>query len=106
MAAYKKSMRKIISFGAIAVFITVFLTMHFYPSIPRTLLGWVALFMLGLPAWFFLEWLGKTVLSSSFFKNRSRPVRIMLGVPALILLGGIAMYVISFINHSINYAGG
>ncbi|ACV26451.1 hypothetical protein [Kangiella koreensis] len=99
-------MRKIIGFCGFVGFIVIFLVMHFYPKISRSMLGWVALFMLGIPAWLFLEWLGEITLSSTFFQNRSRSVRIMLGVPTVILLGGVALIVISFVRHFINYAGG
>ncbi|WMS89021.1 hypothetical protein [Pleionea litopenaei] len=98
-------MRKIVGFCGIVGFIAIYLVLHFYPEIPRSILGWVALFMLGIPAWLFLEWLGEVTLSSTFFQNRSRSVRIMLGVPIVILLGGVALLVISFVRHFINYAG-
>ncbi|WP_144394367.1 hypothetical protein [Pleionea sediminis] len=99
-------MRKIIGYVAVVVFIVAFLIMHFYPSIPRTILSWSALIILGLPAWFFLEWLGGAVLGSEFFKNRSRFVRIILGVPTLLLLMGATFMVITLVNKFISYAGG
>ncbi len=102
----RESMRKIIGCCGFIGFVVIFLVIHFYPEIPRSILAWVALLMLGIPAWIFLEWLGDITLSSSFFKNRSRSIRIMLGVPTVILLGGIALIVISFVRHFINYAGG
>lgn len=78
-------MRKIIGFFGVVGFIALFLVIHFYPEIPSSTLGWVALFLLGIPAWLFIEFVGKIVLSSDFFKNHSSSVRILLGIPTIIL---------------------
>lgn len=66
----------------------------YYPVIPRTILGWFLLFVIGIPSWFFLEWLGDRVLSARFFSRMSSAARIALGVPVLILLMIIASLVI------------
>jgi len=95
-------------FGVLAFigFIAIFLVMDFYPEIPRTGFGWLALFLLGLPAWLFLDWLGALVLGSDFFKKRSSSFRIVVGVPTVILLSGIAFVVVVFVNNFVGHVGG
>jgi hypothetical protein len=66
----------------------------YYPVIPRSILGWVLLFVIGIPTWFFLEWLGARVLATRVFSRMGRAARIALAVPVLILLMIIAAYVI------------
>lgn len=99
-------MGKLIGIIGFLGFIAIFLVMHFYPQIPRTFFGWIALVLLGLPAWMFLEWLGEIVLRSKFYGNRGSLVRVMLGVPTVIILMGIAFITISFVNQFVSYAGG
>jgi len=70
----------------------------YFPAVPKSLLGWVALFLVGLPSWFALEWLGTTVLGSQFFARLSRPMRILLAVPALAAIMVLAVVVAQFVQ--------
>jgi hypothetical protein len=99
-------MGKIIGIVGIVGFIAVFLVLHFYPSIPRSFFGWVALFTLGLPTWIFLEWFGDYVFQSAFFKKRSGAVRILLGVPTAIVLIAVVYFIVGIVNKFVEYAGG
>jgi hypothetical protein len=74
------------------------LLLAYFPAVPKSLLGWVALFLVGLPAWFALEWVGTTVLGSQFFARLSRPMRIVLAVPALAALMVLAVVIGLFIQ--------
>lgn len=76
------------------VFVLGVLLWMYYPVIPKSVLGWVSLFVIGIPSWFFLEWLGDRVLGARFFTRMSSAARIALGVPVLILLMVIAAFVI------------
>ncbi len=58
----------------------------YYPAKPHSMLGWLALFAVGLPTWAFLEWLGDVVLNSKWFDRLSSASRIALGVPAVLVL--------------------
>jgi hypothetical protein len=78
---------------ALAIVVGTLLWMY-HPVIPRSGLGWVLLFVIGIPTWFLLEWLGDRVLSARVFARTGRAVRIALAVSALILLMAIAMYII------------
>src|SRR5690606_33372494 len=62
------SIKGILSAAGIVGFISIFLVAHFYPTVPRSFLGWVALFFLGIPAWVKIESTGESVLSAPFFK--------------------------------------
>ena len=70
----------------------------YFPAVPRSLLGWVALFLVGLPAWCALEWVGTTVLGSQFFARLSRPMRILLAVPALAAIMVLTVVVGQFVQ--------
>ena len=70
----------------------------YFPAVPKSLLGWVALFLLGLPAWFALEWVGTTVLGSQFFTRLSPPMRILLAVPAFAAIMVLAVVVVRFVQ--------
>jgi hypothetical protein len=99
-------MNRILSILGIVVFCAAFLAWTFYPAIPSSLLGWAALILIGIPAYLFLEWLGETVLGSQFFKNRSSFTRVLLGVPVALILLVVALFVIGFVQQSINVVGG
>ena len=66
----------------------------YYPVIPRSVLGWVLLFVIGIPTWFLLEWVGGRLLGAKFFSGMGRAARIALVVPVLLLFIVIAGYVI------------
>ena len=66
----------------------------YYPTIPNSVLGWGLLFVLGIPTWMLLEWLGGVVLGAAFFSRLSSFGRIALGVPVLLLLTAFAAVVI------------
>ena len=76
--------------------LTCSLLFAYFPAVPKSLLGWVALFLVGLPAWFALEWVGTTVLGSQFFARLSRPMRILLAVPVLAAIMVLAVVVGQF----------
>jgi hypothetical protein len=66
----------------------------YYPVVPRSVLGWVLLFVIGIPSWLFLEWLGDRVFSARVFSRIGRAARIALAVPVMILLLIVAAYII------------
>jgi hypothetical protein len=74
------------------------LLLAYFPAVPKTLLGWVALLFVGLPAWFALEWLGTAVLGAQFVTRLSRPMRILLAVPALAAIMVLAVVVGQFVQ--------
>ena len=78
---------------AVAVAIAMLLWLY-YPTIPRSVLGWVLLVVVGIPCWFLLEWLGERILGAGFFSRIGRAARIALAVPMLILFIVLAADVI------------
>lgn len=70
----------------------------YFSTVPKSLLGWVALFLVGLPSWFALEWVGTTVLGSQFFARLSRPMRILLAVPVFAAIMVLAVVVGQFVQ--------
>uniref|UniRef100_A0A5B8QV98 Uncharacterized protein n=1 Tax=Shewanella decolorationis TaxID=256839 RepID=A0A5B8QV98_9GAMM len=100
------SIKRILSVIGIIGFIAIFLVIHFYPTIPRSFLGWVALFFLGLPAWVILESTGEFVLSTQFFKCMPNSLRIFVGVPVVLGLMAFALFVIGLVQNTISSLGG
>lgn len=99
-------MYRILGALGVVVLFAAFLAWAFYPDIPGSAAGWVVLIVLGVPAYMFLEWLGDFALGSQFFKNSSSFTRIVLGVPAALVLISIALFVVWFVQQSINVVGG
>ena len=99
-------MNRILSILGIVAFCAAFLAWTFYPEIPSSVLGWGALIIIGIPAYIFLEWLGETILGSQFFKKRSSFTRVILCVPVALILIAVALFVVGFVQQSINAVGG
>jgi len=99
-------LRSIVSAISIAIFILAYLVIHFYPSIPRSIAGWTVLIFLGLPALIFIETMGEKILGAKFFRDRSGVVRIMLGVPTVIVLSAITIGIVAIVYHTIGSVGG
>lgn len=92
------NLRSSLSLLALVGLVACALLFAYFPAVPRSLLGWVALFLVGLPAWLALEWVGTAVLGSQFFARLSRPMRILLAVPALAAIMVLAVVVGQFVQ--------
>ncbi len=77
----------------------------YFPVVPHSLLGWLALLGLGAPAWIFLEWLGTVVLGARFLVRRSSGVRILLGVPTALAIIGIGWACFTLVQGAMLAAG-
>lgn len=83
--------------GTIGLFVCALLFIY-YPTVPRSVLGWLALAFVGLPVWFFLEWLGKVVLGMPFFAQLSSPARILVAIPFVIALGVLGIFLVQVVQ--------
>ena len=92
------NLRSSLSLLGLVSLVACALLFAYSPAVPKSLLGWVALFLVGLPAWFALEWVGTTVLGSQFFARLSRPMRILLAVPAFAAIMVLAVVVGHFVQ--------
>lgn len=90
--------RSLLSLLGLVGLVACALLIAYFPAVPKSLLGWVALFLAGLPAWFALEWVGTTVLGSQFFARLSRPMRVTLAVPALAAIMVLTVVVGQFVQ--------
>jgi hypothetical protein len=86
-------------FDLIAVLLAVFIAAGallylYYPATPHSILGWLALFGLGLPTWGLLECLGDLTLQNGLFRRLSSSARIALGVPTLLALITVSIAII------------
>ena len=76
-----------LSFGGLLLLIAVVV---YFPAVPKSILGWLALIVVGIPAYLLVEWLGQAILGSTFLSVRSRFVRIAIAVPVVIALAAVA----------------
>ena|SRR5207302_11422027 len=79
----------------VVVLVTCMLLYLYFPAVPHSLVGWAALFVIGIPTWFFLERLGEVTLGSSFFAKLSSTARIAVAIPiviALMVVGGLLVH--------------
>ncbi|MCO7223514.1 hypothetical protein [Pleionea sp. CnH1-48] len=106
MRADIDKIKEIVGFSCFFAGIVLVLVVTFYPSVPRTPMGWLALFLFGIPAWILLEMLGDFVLGSSFYKNLSSFARILLTIPAVVFLCGVALVIIGVVRRYVFLAGG
>lgn len=79
--------------SALAIAVLLWL---YYPTIPRTAIGWMLLFVIGIPTWFLLEWIGGHIFEAQLFSRLGRVARIALAVPILVLFLILATYIIHF----------
>lgn len=84
-----------------AAFLLCGLLFAYYPAVPHSFLGWVALVGLGLPAWVFVEWLGTAVLGSRIFAARSSVFRIAVGVPIVLVLIAVVVVCVRFVQAAV-----
>ena len=72
--------RALWSLAIVGVIICFALALYF-PAVPRSLLGWAALVLVGIPVWLLLEWLGTAVLGIRFLSRLPSWGRVAIAVP-------------------------
>lgn len=92
------TVRGALTAGGISAFLICLLLYTYYPAIPQSLLGWTALIGLGLPTYFFLEWLGDVILGAATFKRRSSAGRVLLAVPVVAILLAVAAVLVLLVQ--------
>lgn len=95
-------LRNVLSILGIAGFLLCALLFIYYPAVPRSVLGWLALVILGLPVWLLFEWLGEVVLGSRLFARKSSVVRIALAVPVVAALMGLGIVLAGFVQRVVS----
>lgn len=70
--------------------------------VPGSIAGWLMLFIIGIPAWMFLERLGDAALRLPMMQRLSSPARILIGVPLVITLMGVALLIAHFIQRIVS----
>jgi len=91
-------LRKLIFLAGIIGFFVCTLLFIYYPAAPRSLLGWLTLICVGLPVWFFLEWLGERVLGMNFFTKLSSSMRVIIAVPLVIVLMVVCAFLVQLVQ--------
>jgi hypothetical protein len=64
---------------------------NIYPYRPRSIIGWCLLFMLALPLWFILDFVGERFVGARFSVSLSPVARITFGV---IIFGGFVLLIL------------
>ena len=96
--------RIILSWIGVAGFIIGMLLYLYFPAVPKSLLGWVVLLVLGIPVWLFIEWLGEAVFGSAFFVRLSAVGRILLAVPIMLVLMVVALVLVWGVQYLVLHA--
>jgi hypothetical protein len=91
-------LRSALSLLGLAGMLVCALLFIYFPAVPKSALGWLALVFLGLPVWFLLEWLGEVVLGSRFFARKSSAVRVVLAVPVVAALMVLAVVLVGLVQ--------
>ena len=92
---------RILSVLGVAGLLVCTLLFIYFPAVPRTVLGWVALVFLGLPVWFLLEWLGEMALGGRFMSRKSSAARIAIAVPVVAALIVLAIVLVGLVQRVI-----
>lgn len=96
------SFRTSITFFCVAALLVCYALFIYFPAFPRSIIGWLSLFFVGVPVLFLVEWLGEKTLGSAFFTRLSSPARIALGVPAVVILVLVTAWLVSNASILIN----
>ena len=94
-------LRSALSLLGLAGMLLCALLFIYFPAVPKSALGWLALVLLGLPVRFLLEWLGEVVLGSRFFARKSSTVRIVFAVPVAAALMVLAVVLVGLVQRII-----
>ena len=97
-----RSIRTYLIIFSIVAMLVCYALFIYYPAFPKSILGWFALILVGLPLLFFFEWLGEVTLGSVFFNRLSSGMRITLGVPVFVALMALVLWLASIAMHLIN----
>ena len=98
----KMNLRSLLSLFGIAAVLVCALLFIYFPAIPKSILGWATLVFVGVPVWFFLEWLGSAVFQLKFFSRLSSTLRVLIAIPILILLMVVAVFLIKLVQRLID----
>lgn len=91
MNSLPAAVKRIASALVLAGCVLGLLVWFYFPAVPRSVLGWIALVGLGIPVWIFLEWMGEFVFDSRLFKRRSIVFRVLVGVPVFCAVLAVAL---------------
>jgi cytochrome b561 len=85
--------------GVVASLALLGLLALYFWVLPTSVSGWLVLAAAGIPAWFFLEWLGVKVLNDRFFTKLPSAARVLLGVPVVLVVVAFAAALASLVRH-------
>ena len=94
-----RSLALIVGIGGLAV---VYALVNFYPAFPKSMLGWLAVFLVGMPFLIGLEFVGDLIFGAKHWTKCSAPTRVSLGVVIVVILLIATAPIIMFIAGLIN----
>jgi hypothetical protein len=83
-----------VAVAALSLLAGSFALFNIYPYRPRSIIGWCLLFMLALPLWFLLEFVGDRFVGARCFVSLSPVARITFG--GIILGGFVSLILVTF----------
>ena len=83
-------------------FLALYVLLQFYPAFPKSVAGWFAMFFVGAPFLFALEWAGELIFGSRALDRRSSGARVALGVLLVLVMIAVAFPAVIFVSKLIN----
>ena len=82
--------------------VATYVLLVFFPAFPRSIVGWLAIFFLGLPAIVAIEYVGDRFFSSRILAERSSTTRVGLAVVGLSAIGLAAALIAGLVSTAIS----
>jgi hypothetical protein len=82
--------------------VATYVLLVFFPAFPRSIVGWLAIFVLGLPAIVAIEYVGNRFFSSRILAERSSAIRVGLAVVGLSAIGLAAALIARLVSTAIS----
>ena len=89
--------------GAVAIYATITIWVLSGGLVPRTALGWLGFFAIGIPLWIALELIGHRVNNSKGLNRLSSPIRILILLVCVLVAGAAVLALLSVIQSADRY---
>jgi hypothetical protein len=91
-------LRNLLLIAGVIGFIVCYLLYIYYPAVPRSFLGGLVLIFIGIPVWFFLEWIGERMFEMQFFNKLSSTMRVIVAIPFFIAFVAVAAFIVQLVQ--------
>ena len=82
--------------------VALYVLFHFYPAVPKSVAGWIAVLFVAFPFLAALEWVGGVMFGRELLADFSSPIRVLLGAVMLLALLAVILPIAVLIAGLIN----